>query len=82
VPLDVPAGSVMLFHAKLVHDSEPNRSGRPRRVMIYSHYPSSHDPDADPDRRNRPVRQYSREFEQRYRDLVDSGAVTPVLRMR
>jgi len=82
VPLDVPAGSVMLFHAKLVHDSEPNRSGQPRRVMIYSHYPRSHDPDADPDRRNGPVRAYSREFEQRYRDLVDSGAVTPALRMR
>jgi len=81
VPLDVPAGSVMLFHAKLVHDSEPNRSGRPRRVMIYSHYPRSHDPDGDPDRRNGPVREYSREFEQRYCDLVDSGAVTPALRM-
>jgi len=81
VPLDVPAGSVMLFHAKLVHDSEPNRSGRPRRVMIYSHYPRSHDPDGDPDRRNGPVRESSREFEQRYRDLVDSGAVTPGLRM-
>ena len=82
VPLDVPAGSVMLFHAKLVHDSEPNRSGQPRRVMIYSHYPRSHDPDADPDRRNGPVREYSRQFEQRYRDLVDSGAVTPALRLR
>jgi len=82
VSLDVPAGSVMLFHAKLVHDSEPNRSGQPRRVMIYSHYPRSHDPDADPDRRNGPIRAYSREFEQRYRDLVDSGAVTPALRMR
>ena len=82
VPLDVPGGSVMLFHAKLVHDSEPNRSGLPRRVMIYSHYPRSHDPDADPDRRNGPVRAYSREFEQRYRDLVDAGAVAPSLRMR
>ncbi len=73
VPLDVPAGSVMLFHAKLVHDSEPNRSGLPRRVMIYSHYPRAHDPDGDPDRRNGPVREYSRQFEQRYRDLVTSG---------
>jgi len=82
VPLDVPAGSVMLFHAKLVHDSEPNRSGQPRRVMIYSHYPRSHDPDADPDRRNGPIRAYSREFEQRYRDLVDSGAISPALRIR
>lgn len=77
VPLDVPAGSVMLFHAKLVHDSEPNRSGLPRRVMIYSHYPRSHDPAGDPDRRNGPVRASSREFEQRYRDLVTTGEYEP-----
>ena len=81
VPLDVPAGSVMLFHAKLVHDSEPNRSGLPRRVMIYSHYPRSHDPAGDPDRRNGPVRAYSREFEQRYRDLVAAGEYEPAFRL-
>ncbi len=82
VLLDVPAGSVMLFHAKLVHDSEPNRSGQPRRVMIYSHYPRSHDPDGDPDRRNGPIRRYSREFERRYLDLVASGGVAPTFRLR
>lgn len=81
VQLDVPAGSVMLFHAKLVHDSEPNRSGEPRRVMIYSHYPRSHDPAGDPDRRNAPVREYSRQFEQRYRDLVDSGKAVAGFRL-
>jgi ectoine hydroxylase len=77
VPLDAPAGSVLLFHAKLVHDSEPNRSGQPRRVMIYSHYPRSHDPGADPDRRNGPVRVYSQAFEDDYRELVRSGAFEP-----
>jgi hypothetical protein len=77
VPLDAPAGSVLLFHAKLVHDSEPNRSGQPRRVMIYSHYPRSHDPAADPDRRNGPVREYSRAFEDEYREMVRSGAFEP-----
>ena len=71
----------MLFHAKLVHDSEPNRSGLPRRVMIYSHYPRSHDPAGDPDRRNGPVRAYSREFEQRYRDLVAAGEYEPAFRL-
>ena len=30
----------MLFHSLLVHNSRPNVSGRPRRVMIYSHYPA------------------------------------------
>ena len=39
VHLDAPAGSVMYFHAKLVHTSEPNATSHPRRVMIYSHYP-------------------------------------------
>lgn len=82
VPLDVPAGSVMLFHSKLVHDSEPNRSGLPRRVMIYSHYPLAHDPDGDPDRRNGPVREYSRQFEQRYRDLVATGTVESSFALR
>ena len=36
-----PAGSVMLFHALLVHNSRSNSSGRPRRLMIYSHFPQS-----------------------------------------
>ena len=62
-PIDAPAGSVMLFHAKLLHDSEPNRSGEPRRVMIYSHYPESHDDGGGADRRNGPIRDYARDFE-------------------
>lgn len=74
VAIDAPAGSVMLFHAKLVHDSEPNRSGLPRRVMIYSHYPRSHDPLADPDRRNGPLRKYAQDFEARYRAKVADGS--------
>ena len=36
-----PAGSVMLFHVLLVHSSRSNRSGRPRRLMIYSHFPQA-----------------------------------------
>ncbi|MDA1193456.1 MAG: phytanoyl-CoA dioxygenase family protein [Candidatus Poribacteria bacterium] len=34
-----PAGSVMLFSSLLIHNSRGNRSGRPRRLMIYSHFP-------------------------------------------
>lgn len=34
-----PAGSVLLFHALLIHNSVGNTSGRPRRLMIYSHFP-------------------------------------------
>ncbi len=77
VPLDAPAGSVMLFHSKLVHDSLPNRSGLPRRLMIYSHYPKAHDPSADPDRRNGPTRRYAQEFEARYRALLANGSYRP-----
>lgn len=36
-----PAGAVMLFHVLLVHSSRSNRSGRPRRLMIYSHFPQA-----------------------------------------
>lgn len=77
VPIDAPAGSVMLFHAKLVHDSQPNRSGLPRRVMIYSHYPRSHDAAGEPDRRNGPTRRYAREFEAKYRAMVANGSYRP-----
>lgn len=77
VPIDAPSGSVMLFHAKLVHDSTPNRSGLPRRVMIYSHHPRRHDPEAEPDRRNGPLRDYARQFEARYRATIADGARPP-----
>ena len=37
----LPAGSVAFFSSLLVHNSRPNISGNPRRMMIYSHYPAS-----------------------------------------
>jgi ectoine hydroxylase-related dioxygenase (phytanoyl-CoA dioxygenase family) len=74
VPVDAPAGAVVLFHAKLVHDSEPNLSGLPRRLMIYSHYPRSHDASGgDADRRNAPWRAAAQAFEQDYLDAVAAG---------
>jgi ectoine hydroxylase len=82
VPVDAPAGSLMIFHSKLVHDSEPNRSGEPRRVMIYSHYPQRHDPHAEPDRRNGPVRAYARSVEQEYRDRLTASGQEPPIRLR
>ena len=39
--LIAPAGSVMFFHSKLIHTSGPNQTEKPRRIMIYSHYPKS-----------------------------------------
>ncbi len=41
VDIIAPAGSVMLFHSLLVHNSRKNSTQAPRRLMIYSHYPSA-----------------------------------------
>ncbi|HXW82554.1 MAG TPA: phytanoyl-CoA dioxygenase family protein [Acidimicrobiales bacterium] len=74
VPLNMTAGSVAFFHSMLVHDSEPNRTGEPRRMMIYSHYPRSHQPAEDPDRRNRPTRDKAGPIEAEYRKMIAAGA--------
>lgn len=42
VDIAAPAGSIFLFHSMLLHDSKPNLTGRPRRIMIYSHYPATY----------------------------------------
>jgi Phytanoyl-CoA dioxygenase (PhyH) len=76
VPLNMSAGSVVFFHSMLVHDSEPNRSTEPRRMMIYSHYPRSHQTNDDPDRRNRPARDKAAPMEADYRGMIASG-LTP-----
>lgn len=65
LPVELTAGSLVLFHSKLVHDSEPNKTDEPRRLMIYSHYPASHD-GGDPDRRNRPTRLAAVPLEEAY----------------
>ncbi|MEO2005526.1 MAG: phytanoyl-CoA dioxygenase family protein [Candidatus Poribacteria bacterium] len=78
VDILAPAGSVMLFHALLVHNSRPNVSGRPRRLMIFSHYPAAADMGADV--RNGPTRlresPYEWEYERRRArgDYVDTFA--------
>jgi ectoine hydroxylase-related dioxygenase (phytanoyl-CoA dioxygenase family) len=71
-----PAGSVMIFHALLVHNSRSNRSGRPRRIMIYSHYPDR--VDMGQDVRNGPGRRREQPYEQQYREMVARGDFTPV----
>lgn len=70
-PLIVPAGSVMFFHAKLVHTSGPNESMDPRRVMIYSHYPKSADMGIDI--RNGPNRLRESPWEWEYRRRKEAG---------
>ncbi|HUR79098.1 MAG TPA: phytanoyl-CoA dioxygenase family protein [Acidimicrobiales bacterium] len=70
--INATAGSVLVFHSKLVHDSLPNPTESPRRLMIYSHYPKSFGGD-DADRRNGGTRAYAQEFEHRYRQMVAAG---------
>jgi ectoine hydroxylase-related dioxygenase (phytanoyl-CoA dioxygenase family) len=64
VDILAPAGSVMVFHALLVHNSRPNVSGRPRRLMIFSHYPKAADMGADV--RNGPTRLRESPYEWQY----------------
>lgn len=66
-----PAGSVMLFHAKLVHDSKPNQTNRPRRLMIYSHYPGNWS--FEEDKRNRWSREAGQKIETAYRERIAQG---------
>jgi ectoine hydroxylase len=75
VYLECPAGTVVVFHSKLAHASSPNTTSDPRRLLIYSHYPSTYD--VPPDARNKPLREVSQVHEQRYQQLLDDG-YTPV----
>lgn len=40
VPLEVPAGTIACFGPLLVHMSEPNRSAKGRRALLYSYQPA------------------------------------------
>ena len=72
VPLVAPAGSVMFFHSCLIHTSQPNESGTPRRMMIYSHCPKT--AAIGFDIRNGPNRLRESPWEWRYQRLKASGA--------
>lgn len=80
VPVVAPAGSVLIFHSSLVHASSPNLTCEPRRVMIFSHYPETHPVEFD--KRNRELRRRGQMAEEKYEDLVYSGASVPEYRLR
>jgi ectoine hydroxylase-related dioxygenase (phytanoyl-CoA dioxygenase family) len=65
------AGDVVIFHSKLVHASADNGTDRPRRLMLYSYYPSWHE--AEPDQRNRRERGLAQAHEARYAELLRAG---------
>lgn len=73
-----PAGSLILWHAMLVHSSRPNASGRPRRLMIYSHFPAG--AGAAFDARNGPLRFHESPWEWRYQRLKEAGSFQDVFR--
>jgi ectoine hydroxylase-related dioxygenase (phytanoyl-CoA dioxygenase family) len=66
-----PAGSVMFFHTLLVHNSRPNFTNKPRRLIIYSHYPSRDNLGFDI--RNGPSRLRESPWEEEYHRLKDKG---------
>ena len=64
----------MVFHSKLLHDSFPNRTREPRRLIIYSHYPGTQQ--MEEDKRNRWGRQAGQELESQYREMLARGECT------
>lgn len=73
IDLLVPAGTVMLFSSMLIHNSRPNRSGKPRRLMIYSHYPQGANMGIDI--RNGPTRLAESPYEWEYIRRRERGEV-------
>ncbi len=66
-----PPGTVMLFHSLLVHNSRSNVSERPRRMMIYSHFPKRFDLGFDI--RNGPARLRESPYEWAYQRIKNHG---------
>jgi ectoine hydroxylase-related dioxygenase (phytanoyl-CoA dioxygenase family) len=71
--LDVPqpAGSALIFHSGLLHDSRDNRTTLPRRLLIFSYHPAWHV--TEPDKRNRHLRDAAHAHEARYESMLRSG---------
>jgi len=76
ISVTCPAGSILLFHSLLVHDSLPNSSRRPRRLMIYSHYPRK--ANMGNDVRNGPARLREAPWERQYLRMKLAGAFKDV----
>jgi ectoine hydroxylase-related dioxygenase (phytanoyl-CoA dioxygenase family) len=74
----LPAGSVAFFSSLLIHNSRPNISGKPRRMMIYSHYPASAKMGVDV--RNGPTRLREAPYEWEYKRMKLRGEENDVFR--
>lgn len=80
VDITGPPGSLLIFHSALVHASSENRTREPRRIMIYSHYPSTHEVEFD--KRNRHLREAGQAHEQRARETRTDANPGPQFRLR
>jgi ectoine hydroxylase-related dioxygenase (phytanoyl-CoA dioxygenase family) len=78
IDMIAPAGSFMIFHVLVVHNSCPNTSGRPRRIMIYSHYPESAGMQYDV--RNGPTRLHEAPWEREYMRMKERGEYEDVFK--
>ena len=74
IDMIAPAGSFMIFHVLAVHNSRPNTSGGPRRIMIYSHHPAAVDMPFDT--RNGPNRLRESPYEREYLRMKERGEFT------
>jgi phytanoyl-CoA hydroxylase len=73
--LCVPAGSIVMCHSLLIHNSRHNDSSHPRRLMIYSHYPESEFKTYF-DERNGPIRYEESQWESEYYRKKRDGEYT------
>jgi ectoine hydroxylase-related dioxygenase (phytanoyl-CoA dioxygenase family) len=74
--VEAPAGSLLLFDSLVWHDSSPNDTDGPRRLMIYSYYPAGPGQERGivEDERNAPARRREPPYEWEYQRLKDAGA--------
>jgi ectoine hydroxylase-related dioxygenase (phytanoyl-CoA dioxygenase family) len=79
VDLTVSAGSLILFHALLVHSSGPNRTQWPRRLPLFIYCPSS--TTLPHDIRNGPTRAAEALYERKYQALLEQERFTDRFRL-
>jgi len=73
--LEAPAGSLVLFDSLVWHDSSPNDTDEPRRLLIYSHYPGETGAERGitEDERNGPTRRRESPYEWEYVRMRERG---------
>ena len=73
--IEAPAGSLIVFDSLVWHDSSPNETDGPRRLLIYSHYPAGAGQERGivEDQRNAPTRRRESPYEWQYQRRKDAG---------